>query len=66
MIVESWTSNEINNSFLALNEYELLERKDRTDTSKGRGGGLLIYTRKEIRAWREDVMTNFNQCGKIL
>ena len=44
-ITESWTHNDITEAILKLNGYEVIGRSDRTDTQKGRGGGILIYSR---------------------
>ena len=44
-ITESWTHNEISKEILKLSGYDLVGRSDRTDTLKGRGGGILLYSR---------------------
>ena len=44
-ITESWTHGELSESVLKLDGYEVIGRRDRTDTQKGRGGGILLYSR---------------------
>ena len=61
-ITETWTNDDIDNSFLKIDGFELLEREDRVDTDRGRGGGILVYARKELCAWREEVTGEFCQC----
>ena len=53
MLTETWTHAEIHKSFTEIGGYELIVRKDRADTAKGRGGpgGLLIYVKNEFSAW---------------
>ena len=47
-LTETWTNSDISDEFLNLDGYELIERKDREDTDRGRGGGILVYVNKEI------------------
>ena len=61
-ITETWTHCDIDNSFLHINDYEIIERQDRVDTSGGRGGGILVYIKKGICAWKEKVDGPFCQC----
>jgi hypothetical protein len=44
-ITESWTHEDITKEILKLDGYEVIGRSDRTDTLKGRGGGIVIYSR---------------------
>ena len=44
-ITESWTHNEVTKEMLKISGYDIIARSDRTDTLKGRGGGILIYSR---------------------
>ena len=44
-ITESWTHVEITKEMLKLNGYDLIGRRDRSDTLNGRGGGILVYSR---------------------
>ena len=45
LVTETWCNSEINNAYLNINGYELQPdlRRDRSDTDRGRGGGLLVY-----------------------
>ena len=63
-ITETWTNNDTSNEFLCLDGYELIERKDREDTDRGRVG-ILIYAIKGRCAWREPVVGCFEQCATI-
>ena len=65
VITETWTNNSISDDFLNINGYDLIERKDRNDTLMGQGGGICVYVRKCLYAWREECETVFNQCGMI-
>ena len=47
-ITETWTNSNIDNSFLEIDGYSLLIRRDREDTTDGRGGGILVYTKSEL------------------
>lgn len=42
---ETWTNSEHTNAFLSIPEYQIISRADRTDTTGGKGGGLLIYAK---------------------
>ena len=44
-ITESWANSSICNTQLAIPGYKLMCRKDRIDTSNGRGGGILVYAK---------------------
>ena len=65
VITETWTNELISNEYLRIAGYELIERKDRNDTDKGRGGGICIYAKKDVYAWNIETTTNFNQTGTI-
>ena len=47
LITESWCNSDISDAFLSIDGYEVQTdlRIDRGDTARGRGGGLLTYTR---------------------
>ena len=47
-ICESWANPDISNSLLNISNYNIIARMDRTDTSSGIGGGLLIYSKKDL------------------
>ena len=44
-ITESWAHDEITKEELKIKGYELIGRRDRKDTLKGRGGGVLLYSK---------------------
>lgn len=50
LVTETWAHSDINNAHLALEGYEIQPdlRKDREDTTQGRGGGLLVYTKSGL------------------
>ena len=51
-VTETWTNETIDNAYLKLDGYEIVIREDRSDTEKGRGGGILMYAKNRLRAWR--------------
>ena len=65
IITETWTNDSISNDLLNITGYNISERKDRNDTDRGRGGGIIVYVKKTLYAWREECETVFNQCGMI-
>ena len=65
IITETWTNESVADDFLNIGGYDIIERKDRNDTLMGRGGGIVIYVRKNLYAWKEECETMFNQCGMI-
>ena len=64
-LTESWTNESIGDDHLVINGYEMVARKDRRDTDRGRGGGLLVYVCKSLDAWNIEKDTEFNQCVSI-
>ena len=69
-ITESWTNNDVANDYLSIQGYELAARRDRNDTDRGRGGGILVYAKKNIDLVVEEDRPDFNQgvsiCMKFL
>ena len=63
-LTETWTNSDIDN-FLVINGYEIIERKDRTDTDRGRGGGILVYVDRKRCAWKVEVEGEFSQCACV-
>ena len=61
-ITETWTNDSVDDGYLKIDGYEIIEREDRVDTDRGRGGGILVYVRKEICAWKEAMRGGFCQC----
>ena len=65
-LTETWTNSNISDDFLHLDGYELIVRKDREDTDRGRGGGVLVYVAKQICAWKVVVEGCFEQCASLM
>ena len=63
-ITETWTHEDIGDDWLKMRGYEMVAREDRKDTSGGRGGGVLVYVRSGVNAWRMD-QNPFNQVVTI-
>ena len=64
-ITETWTHDNIGNEVLNVDGYEIIARHDRNDTEKGRGGGIMIYTKTCINITEIECSTGFNQCASI-
>ena len=64
VLTETWTNDDINNDFLHIDGYQIVERRDRSDTERGRGGGIIVYSRG-VYAWSEETETEFSQCISI-
>ena len=47
-VTETWTNPSICSSYLNICGYKLVARKDRADTSNGRGGGIVVYVKSSI------------------
>ena len=65
LINESWTHGDITKSFLTIDGFELVSRSDRTDTSNGRGGGLLIYAKFGLVVEELPIHSEFSQYAPI-
>ena len=63
---ETWTNDALGDALLSVQDYELVARCDRTDTEGGRGGGVILWARKEICVWRIENKTEFNQCISVM
>ena len=64
-VTESWTNDDIGNEVLLIKGYEIINRLDRNDTDRGRGGGIIIYAKNNIDITAEKNETNFNQCSTV-
>ena len=64
-ITEAWTHEAITEQFLMIPDYSLLVKADRLDTTDGRGGGILIYSRDSIAAHRIELRNEFIQVAAI-
>ena len=67
MLCETFTRLDISKAFLTLDGYELVVRKDGTDTNSGIARGLLIYCRLDLNATEleDPCMNNFIECAGI-
>ena len=65
LINESWTNKDITKAYLSIQGYELLARKDREDTTAGRGGGLLVYSRNGIVTSERELNSPLNQAVSV-
>jgi len=63
LVTESWCREDITNAYLDITGYELQAdlRKDRTDTTNGVGGGLLVYAKYGLAVLPGDELGEFNQ-----
>ena len=61
ILTETWTNQDIQDEYLVIKGFEMTAREDRKDTKGGRGGGILVYARKEIDVWRDSGCKDFNQ-----
>ena len=64
VLTETWTNEAISDAYIQLNGFEMVARRDRQDTTGGRGGGIVVFVRG-VQAWNEEVETTFNQCAHI-
>ena len=64
-VTESWTNDDIGNDVLRIKGYEIVNRLDRNDTERGRGGGIIVYAKNNIDITTEDTKTEFNQCSTV-
>ena len=64
-LTETWTNLDIADDLLKIKGYEMVAREDRSDTQGGRGGGILVYVRDDINAWREDKGHHVSQTKDI-
>lgn len=62
-LTECWTHERIESEALKLENFEMVVRRDREDTTNGRGGGLLIYAREGMCAWEIKTPADICQVG---
>ena len=50
LLCETWCNDNVNSAVLGIDRYELQQdlRRDRTDTTNGIGGGLIVYAREGL------------------
>ena len=47
-LTETWTHGGIGDEIVSIDGYEMIAREDRNDTAKGRGGGVIVYSKKDV------------------
>ena len=63
IVCETWLSNQTNNAMISIEGYYVSSdlRKDREDTLRGIGGGLLVYIREGLTVSEVKCNNNFSQ-----
>ena len=61
MACETWTNDTHGDALFSIDGYDIVARNDRNDTAGGRGGGLMVYAKKEMSVWKREEVINFNQ-----
>ena len=66
-LCETWMNESISNAYVNIENFNLICRKDRSDTKSGIGGGLLIYVKEGLkcREISNEAMVDFNQCCAV-
>ena len=65
-LCETWTNSEHTSAFLNIPDYQIISRADRTDTTSGIGGGLLIYAKRDVQVFELAQPTNIEQFNQYL
>jgi hypothetical protein len=67
LVTESWCNESISDAYLSIQGYELKseQRLDRSDTGAGRGGGLIVYAKKELSVLKLDQDARHSQICKF-
>ena len=53
-IVETWMNEDILDAEVQIPNYKIVARKDRIDTAGGRGGGILIYAKTNLKCFTKE------------
>ena len=63
-LTETWTNKDHTTAYLNIDGYEIICRHNRSDTTEGCGGGLLLYAKTDftIAESKKDIYDSFNQC----
>ena len=63
LVTETWAHQDINSAHLSIEGYEVQTdlRRDRVDTTQGRGGGIMVYAKTGIKPTVLDNTTPFSQ-----
>ena len=64
LLTETWCNDSVSDAFLSIPDYELHHRLDREDTAGGRGGGLLVYSKKGIKVLSLNKVKHFHQYSR--
>ena len=66
-VCETWTRSDIDNAYLNIDNFQIISRIDRKDTTRGIGGGLLIYAKTSLNVTElnAEYLNEFNQCAAI-
>ena len=68
MLTETWTNKEHSNASIDIENYHIISRCDRADTTAGIGGGIIVYSRTNISASEvksTSIDSSFNQYSEI-
>jgi hypothetical protein len=67
LVTETWCNDQITNAFLTIPGYDLQQdlRKDRLNTDRGRGGGLLVYSKAGLPVLSIDIEDTVHQYCKF-
>ena len=67
LVNEAWTNDNHNAAFLKLDGYNIICRHDRTDTTEGIGGGLIVWAKGNliVTEIRSNCLDVFNQCCSV-
>ena len=64
---ETWTNENVQNAEITFPGYNIQVRKDRSDTHKGRGGGVIVYTREGDQCHEIAIEVPYQQlCGIVI
>ena len=58
-------NNEVNDASLSINGYQVMTdlRRDRTDTARGIGGGLLVYAKDGLTVFKRKTLKRWILCS---
>ena len=62
LVTETWCNDRVSTPYLNINGYRIELRLDRSDTSNGIGGGIMVYIKSDLTILSNDkTEVNFNQ-----
>ena len=68
MLTETWTNSDYTNASIDIDNYHIVTRCDRADTTAGIGGGLIVYSKTNINVSEvksTNIDSSFNQYSQI-